>query len=105
MERFRSPQAGKLSRPIVNDVGSHGQSCSVPLDWDGTGPLALYFMWDGHGDGTLEKYAQMGTTWEPTKDEMGWNGTILSWRVGGTLARVMWDSNVDSAWDHMRQTR
>ena len=61
--------------PIVCVIGSGGQSITVPLQWDGMGPLGLYVGWGW--DGKLGRLASMGTTWESAKIEMGWDGMRL----------------------------
>ena len=56
-------------------MGSRGQNITVPLEWDGMGPLGLYV--GGRWDGKLGRLSSMGTTWESTNTEMGWNGMRL----------------------------
>ena len=68
--------------PIVCVMGSRGQNITIPRSWDGMGPLGLYVGWGR--DGKLGRLSSMGTTWESTKSEMGWDGMrLMCHTVGG----------------------
>ena len=99
MGRVCSPQAGNVLGPIVCVMGSRGQNITVPLQWDGMGPLGLCVGWGW--DGKLGRLSSMGTTWESTKTEMGWDGIII---ICHTVGGRRWDCVIGNVGLYVRSS-